>query len=425
MKNETLETALLLSSIGLPMFECRGKVPAAKEWQAATSPEPQTAATWQSYGLACGRNSGFWVLDIDTKNGQPGLQNLTALEAEYGPLPATMVVETPSGGRHYYFRFEEGLRIANRAGDIAAGVDVRGHDEAGEPLGYVCGPGSQLENGSYRVVSGFDLFPAGLPAAPDWLLFLANFNKRDREKLAELGIHGAKDFAGAPPKAWKALAGKFLSLTRPERKASGEAPAPVSGDAALNYVKAAIEGLLSDLVAEAADNHRNEPANITALHIHGDLKGAIEKGADIGAVADLEHWAHAEFLAVCQGIEFEADKPNPEKLAEDLWQRCKHDAKPRNLDHVGRKTADATSQFGALPHSIEGTSAPVSRFKFIDDEPPIKSIDWLVDDLIPAKSFGFIAGASGSGKSAVALDLAMSLAAGTPFFGRSIPKAGA
>ena len=42
------------------------------------------------------------MLDVDPKHG--GDASLFDLELEYGPLPPTFTVRTPSGGTHYYFR---------------------------------------------------------------------------------------------------------------------------------------------------------------------------------------------------------------------------------------------------------------------------------------------------------------------------------
>src|SRR5262245_31980816 len=59
---------------------------------------------WQRFplagiGLPTGV-SGFWVLDIDTKEGHDvdGVATLQGWKAEHGALPQTLMVQTPSGG---------------------------------------------------------------------------------------------------------------------------------------------------------------------------------------------------------------------------------------------------------------------------------------------------------------------------------------
>jgi hypothetical protein len=52
------------------------------------------------------------------------------------------------------------------------------------------------------------------------------------------------------------------------------------------------------------------------------------------------------------------------------------------------------------------------------------SVDWLFYDLLPARGTGFLAGAPRSGKTFVAIDLAVSIATGRPFFGAAPDKRG-
>lgn len=89
-------------------------------------------------GLATGA-PGPDVLDIDVKGDAPGLESLAEIERMPGVLDASMLlVDTPSGGLHYYF---SGSGQGN--GSIRGkGVDFRG---AG---GYVLAPPSKV--GGYR-----------------------------------------------------------------------------------------------------------------------------------------------------------------------------------------------------------------------------------------------------------------------------------
>jgi hypothetical protein len=74
-------------------------------------------------GIPTGAASGIWVLDIDMKSEADGAAQLAKLEQANGRLPTTMIASTPSGGTHYYFKYEEGIR--NR-GSFEPGIDVRG-----------------------------------------------------------------------------------------------------------------------------------------------------------------------------------------------------------------------------------------------------------------------------------------------------------
>jgi hypothetical protein len=65
-----------------------------------------------------------------------------------------------------------------------------------------------------------------------------------------------------------------------------------------------------------------------------------------------------------------------------------------------------------------------SRVLWIDDEPPTKDIPWLVDEMIPVGGMGFLAAKAKEGKTYLAVDLALCVAFGVPFFGRKIASRG-
>lgn len=74
-------------------------------------------------------------------------------------VPETLVVRTPSGGRHFYFRAPEGVQVKNSAGKLAEGIDVRGKG------GYTVFPPSETDAGAYRFINCASVAPA-----PDWLV---------------------------------------------------------------------------------------------------------------------------------------------------------------------------------------------------------------------------------------------------------------
>ncbi len=55
----------------------------------------------------------------------------------------------------------------------------------------------------------------------------------------------------------------------------------------------------------------------------------------------------------------------------------------------------------------------------LDDDTPSKAARWLVRGILPPDGLAFLAGQSGAGKSFVAVDLAVSLATGAPWFGHA------
>ena len=108
----------------------------------ATRDEEQVkewARRWPSanVGLACGRASGFTVIDIDPKSG--GMDSVRAFKETKRLLPATITVRTPSGGWHLYYQYEP--LLLNSKGKLGPGIDVRTSG------GYVVAPPSRLDNG--------------------------------------------------------------------------------------------------------------------------------------------------------------------------------------------------------------------------------------------------------------------------------------
>lgn len=80
-------------------------------------------------GILTGSTSGIMVIDIDPRHG--GDLELERLVREHGPLD-TLSVTTGGGGKHFYFKMPDGLRLGNSVGrsdgksGIAPGIDVRG-----------------------------------------------------------------------------------------------------------------------------------------------------------------------------------------------------------------------------------------------------------------------------------------------------------
>jgi|GEM_PF-768086 len=178
---EPKQAAKALAGCGLKVFPCLSNGPKAKQplckWtREATNESEQVERLWQrdpkaAIGLSTGDTQsvgdGFalMVLDIDRKNGIDGMAPLRELETEYGVLPETSVIETPTGGFHYYFTIPMGLGIGNSAGKIGSGIDTRCNG------GYVIAPGSVLEGrGRYNVISEAPI--AELPQA--WIDLLRN-----------------------------------------------------------------------------------------------------------------------------------------------------------------------------------------------------------------------------------------------------------
>lgn len=196
-----LDLALSYSRTGWPVFPVcpLTKKPLAKRgFHDAKNCEATIRRWWLTLpsalvAIPTGATTGLWVLDVDGANGRA---NLVALLARLGvELPADLspiIIETPSGGLHVYFRLRPGEKPRTRAGDIGAGLDTRGEG------GYIIAPGNQLPDGRcYRHIGPRQDIADAYPA-PRELVYLATFGSRERAAIAtdsELreAIRGADD----------------------------------------------------------------------------------------------------------------------------------------------------------------------------------------------------------------------------------------
>jgi len=156
---EGAEFLRLIPGAALFPLTIDGGLPAG-QWS-AVGPGERTPADdpRQGYGICTGiRSGGVVVIDIDQKNGKDGLAALAELEAEWGELPPTLTVSSPSGGQHRYF--VSAHKFQSNAGKIGEGLDIRGEG------GYVRIPGSPHPRHPGHFLISRAVRPALLP--PRW-----------------------------------------------------------------------------------------------------------------------------------------------------------------------------------------------------------------------------------------------------------------
>lgn len=131
----------------------------------ATKNIDQVIKWWQRWpeaniGIATGRLSGFFVLDID---GRQGEESLSELEEKNGKLPDTVEQLTGGGGRHLLFEY---VAIPNRVA-IAPGIDIR------SDTGYIVASPSDHISG-LKYYWELSSLPGKIPIAeaPQWLINL-------------------------------------------------------------------------------------------------------------------------------------------------------------------------------------------------------------------------------------------------------------
>ncbi len=149
------DAALALARQGFSVFPVKkgdNRPPLILGWQiAATVNEDQIRQWWAKWpdaniGVHC---KGLLVIDVDPKKG--GYASLAKLELEVD-LPQTYEVETPSGGRHIYFRVSN--PVANGVDVLGSGLDIRAEN------GYVVGSGSRRADGDYHLRNAYQIADA-------------------------------------------------------------------------------------------------------------------------------------------------------------------------------------------------------------------------------------------------------------------------
>jgi hypothetical protein len=159
---------LRLAGRGFRLFpvQQKGKQPLISDWPHKASFDLQTLSHWYqrfpgcNRGAATGKESGFFVLDVD---GESGLAAISSLCEDHGyGWTETLAVRTARGG-HLYFKWSEHAAIRNSAGKLDNGLDIRGEG------GYVVVPPSEHETGCrYEWIGGGA--EVEIADAPDWLI---------------------------------------------------------------------------------------------------------------------------------------------------------------------------------------------------------------------------------------------------------------
>jgi hypothetical protein len=176
---------LSLAERGWRLLPCaeRGKQPLISDWRRRASSDPEAILSWArrhprcNWGLACGAESGIWVLDID---GESGTENLQDLLEQHGTQWTQTITAQTGNGMHFYFAYPTEASIRNSASKLAAGLDTRGDG------GYCIVPPSIHPTGAtYRWTAPLN---GRMPAStPEWLLHLVAGPQRPAVRAQDIG----------------------------------------------------------------------------------------------------------------------------------------------------------------------------------------------------------------------------------------------
>lgn len=345
------------------LFPCvpHGKEPATKEgWHIATD-DPAQIAEWQrvnpdfNWAVATGP-SGLFVIDVDPA-GLDWWGRLLERDPEIrAAVEAAFQVRTPRGGLHIYFK-GEGPSTASR---IAEGIDTRGgimRDGKIVSGGYVLLPGSKTDKGSYSALPGGAINP--LPEAIAKII-------PERKKTDTLGLEKRPDADQPRNVQWAMdLIENYVATGRVSVQGSGGNNVAFQVAASI-LDKAISPGVCFELLWEHWNPHCSPPWDDWELETI--VRNAANYGEDTeGGVKGFQ--ANADAFSKFEGQEFEPPMPSERR-----------------------------DRIQPLHNYADNVQDPT----------------WLIPGLLPAHGIGMLYGESGSFKSFLALDMALSLAFGIP-----------
>lgn len=350
-------TAVHLATSGTRVFPLvpGGKTPLIKGgggFRGATTDEATIRGWWAKWptaniGIACGA-SGIFVVDLDVRDGKPGVPNWTALVGGRA-VPDTYTVRSPSGGVHLYFRAPD-TALPSTRGELAAGIDTRGFD------GYTVGPGSVLDgdDDAYHVECD-----AQIAETPAWLV------------AAMLEVVNAR---------------RSKTSVRSEVGDDGEGIVPA------NDVLDRVQQWAQEL-ARAPEGKGNQTANRTAFMV-GQYVGAgqIERSdAEESMQAALNGWTWRRGASDERAMRHQISK----SIGDGMRTPRMWDANPPT---PALHTLDASKEPAPTPPVSGRRRLVTTTAAQIRPE----RLNWLWDRLLPVGMLGLLAGREGLGKSSVA-----------------------
>lgn len=354
------------------VFPCvpGAKHPLHKGWQAEASDDPKTIkAMWRAeadanIGLAI--QPGFVAIDADLY--KPGAEEaLDAFEAEHGRLPRTLESRTARGGFHLVYVTEKTL--GNGTGELPDFGDVRGHG------GLIVGPGSVFEGKRYEVENLCP--PIDLPKNIEGMLRAKK--RRDPSK------------PDTPA--------RFILVDDPRnQKAFEDWCAGISVRTITTP-----EGQVAEPCIEGQRGNNKLAATGAMAHDYG-------LSCDVAAEIAFEH-----FNPRC----------DPPWDDDDFYKHFQSGYRAATSQLGSRAPArDHRSMFKPVSRDTKAPERDGSRFKIwtipelMRREPP----EWQIDEVIPEQGYTILYGPPQSFKTFLALDMALSIATGTPWRGRPVKQ---
>lgn len=339
-------------------------------WKDATDDQAQIDQ-WErdfpgcNWAVACGP-SDLFVFDIDP-NGIAAWEAIVAADADVQEaIKSAYTVRTPRGGYHHYFR-GNGPSTASR---IADGIDTRGgiRREDGSIIsgGYVLLPGSHTENGGYTEIGG------ALGDLPPGVAALVPARKKGE-------THGLD---------------KPLQPDNPRN---------------VRWAMDLIEGY----VANGRVSVQGRGGNNLAFAVVASI---MDKGISPATAFDLlwEHW-NPHCQPPWDDWELEQLVRNAAEYGEETTGAKGFETNADTFGEVAGQLADWKPTDGGLDETPSPAERPRGHVLPLHDyAASVGDPTWLIRGFLPAQGTVMLYGPSGSYKSFLALEWALSLAYGEP-----------
>ena len=164
--------------IPLNAYGSRAKHPRIQKWPDRATKNQDKIKNWYhsfvdqdggiAFGLATGKESGIWVLDIDDP------EEWLKLVAEHGEIPETVESQTGGGGNHHFFIYPADNSLKTGTGIPCRGVDVRADG------GQVVLPPAPHSSGM-EYIWIHDPETTKIATAPTWLIDIIQDVSSDQE----------------------------------------------------------------------------------------------------------------------------------------------------------------------------------------------------------------------------------------------------
>lgn len=369
----------------------------------ATQDAKQINAWWAdgkpyNYGIAL-RNKV--VFDVDVRDGRKGAEWLQ-LQEMLGTLPPTRTHKSASGGTHLIYTLPPGHQFSNTT--LENGVDIKTDG------GFIVGPGSTIDGGAYAVID--DREEAELPAY--WLDKLPR--KHERHEQAHVPLEGID------PDQAQRLAEQYLNAIDPQqfgmyvivcrvREFGVDEPTAVelierivNGEKQGGWPEGYVER-----TAEHVYRYAQNPQGIANPQTEfTDRSAFAPQTIDLQALAQwkISQWrAAAKDLAAYR----ERDADGYERLRQAMRQA--NSIQPDDMDRLctiaGAHAKTRTKRLYAL--HFDEIAVPTRP-------------SYLVRSLIDDGGTSVLVADPNAGKSFLALDLNLHIAADRPWFGKKVAQ---